>query len=383
VYWVLVKAGVFRKKVRSLLTTFSVIVAFFLYGLLHSADPLFDGAVGEINAERMIMMPKHDMMFGRIPQSHINYLESIDSVTDVAWIDMLSMDINSMMENIPIFAISDDYFEVMDRFKASANEKEAFFSNRTGALVGKAAADIKGWKPGDLISIPTFSAKNDGSNVWEFYVEGIYTTSPAADELGIMVRHEYVEEARANNKGTVSMIIFNLDDPTKADQISNIIDNNFKNSAYATFTGNEITLSQKMLSDIGNIKLIITSIISAVFFTLLLVTANTMSQSVRERTSDIAILKSLGYKDMQIFISILLESNFIILIGAAFGLGFTVMTVPLIDQASGGLTGGLIVFDIFQVLRGILIGVLMASLAGILPAYQAYKLKVVDALAKG
>jgi putative ABC transport system permease protein len=179
------------------------------------------------------------------------------------------------------------------------------------------------------------------------------------------------------------MIIFNLDDPTKADQISNIIDNNFKNSAYATFTGNEITLSQKMLSDIGNIKLIITSIISAVFFTLLLVTANTMSQSVRERTSDIAILKSLGYKDIQIFISILLESNFIILIGAAFGLGFTVMTVPLIDQASGGLTGGLIVFDIFQVLRGILIGVLMASLAGILPAYQAYKLKVVDALAKG
>ena len=382
-YWILVKAGVFRKKVRSLLTTFSVIVAFFLYGLLHSADPLFNGAVGEINAERMIMMPKHDMMFGRIPQSHINYLESIDSVTDIAWIDMLSMDINSMMENIPIFAISDDYFEIMDRFKASADEKEAFFSNRAGALVGKAAADIKGWKTGDLISIPTFSAKNDGTNVWEFYVEGIYTTSPAADELGIMVRHEYVEEARANNKGTVSMIIFNLDDPTKADQISNIIDNNFKNSAYATFTGNEITLSQKMLSDIGNIKLIITSIISAVFFTLLLVTANTMSQSVRERTSDIAILKSLGYKDIQIFISILLESNFIILIGAAFGLGFTVMTVPLIDQASGGLTGGLIVFDIFQVLRGILIGVLMASLAGILPAYQAYKLKVVDALAKG
>ena len=96
-YWILVKAGVFRKKVRSLLTTFSVIVAFFLYGLLHSADPLFNGAVGEINAERMIMMPKHDMMFGRIPQSHINYLESIDSVTDIAWIDMLSMDINSMI----------------------------------------------------------------------------------------------------------------------------------------------------------------------------------------------------------------------------------------------------------------------------------------------
>ena len=105
-YWILVKAGVFRKKVRSLLTTFSVIVAFFLYGLLHSADPLFNGAVGEINAERMIMMPKHDMMFGRIPQSHINYLESIDSVTDIAWIDMLSMDINSMMENISSWAIS-------------------------------------------------------------------------------------------------------------------------------------------------------------------------------------------------------------------------------------------------------------------------------------
>ena len=198
----------------------------------------------------------------------------------------------------------------------------------------------------------------------------------------------YAKAQKGANKtipigGQVFISVKDSDKKYLNDLVPLVIDNNFKNSAYATFTGNEITLSQKMLSDIGNIKLIITSIISAVFFTLLLVTANTMSQSVRERTSDIAILKSLGYKDMQIFISILLESNFIILIGAAFGLGFTVMTVPLIDQASGGLTGGLIVFDIFQVLRGILIGVLMASLAGILPAYQAYKLKVVDALAKG
>jgi putative ABC transport system permease protein len=271
----------------------------------------------------------------------------------------------------------------MDRFEALPEEKEAFFSNRRGALAGKAAADIKGWKVGDLVSIPTFSEKNDGSNVWEFVIEGIYTTNPAADELGIMVRNEYVEEARIANKGTVSMIMFNLDDPSKADEVSNIIDNNYKNSAYATFTGNEITLSQKMLSDIGDIKLIITAIISAVFFTLLLVTANTMSQSVRERTSDLAILKSLGYKDGQIFISILLESNFIILIGASLGLMLTLITMPFIDQASGGLTGGIIVFDFYQVIRGILIGVLMASLAGILPAYQAYKLKVVDALAKG
>ena len=361
----------------------SVVIAFFLYGLLHSADPLFSGAVGEINAERMIVMPKHDMMFGRLPQSHINYLESLDGIANIAWLDMLSMDINSMTENIPIFAISKDYFKVMDRFEASPEGKAAFFSNRRGALAGKTAADIKGWKIGDLVSIPTFQQKNDGSNVWEFKIEGIYTTNPTADELGIMVRSEYVEEARVANKGTVSMILFNLDDPSQADEVSNIIDNNYKNSAYATFTGNEITLSQKMLSDIGNIKLIITAIISAVFFTLLLVTANTMSQSVRERTSDLAILKSLGYKDRQIFISILLESNCIILIGASFGLILTLITIPFIDQASGGLTGGIIVFDSYQVIRGILIGVLMASLAGILPAYQAYKLKVVDALAKG
>ena len=108
----------------------SVVIAFFLYGLLHSADPLFSGAAGEINAERMIIMPKHDMMFGRLPQSRINYLESLDDVTNIAWIDMLSMDINSMTENIPIFAISKDYFKVMDRFKSSPEAKAAFFANR-------------------------------------------------------------------------------------------------------------------------------------------------------------------------------------------------------------------------------------------------------------
>ena len=361
----------------------SVIVAFFLYGLLHSSDPLFDGSVGEINAERMLTMPKHDMMFGRLPLSHINYLDSIESVTKITWLDMISMDINSMTENIPIFAVGGDYFGVMDRFKVPHEQEEAFYSTRTGALVGKTAADIKGWKVGDHISVPTYAAKSDGSTEWEFDIVGIYTTNPAADELGIMVRYEYVEEARISNKGTVSMIGFNLDDPSKADKISNLIDENFKNSAYATFTGNEIALSQKMLSDIGNIQFIITAIISAVFFTLLLVTANTMSQSVRERTSDIAILKSLGYKDFQIFTSILLESNFIILIGAFLGLLFTIMTVPLIDVASGGITGGIFKFETYQFIRGILIGILMASLAGIWPAYQAYRLKVVDALAKG
>ena len=96
----------------------SVVIAFFLYGLLHSADPLFSGAVGEINAERMIVMPKHDMMFGRLPQSHINYLESLDGIANIAWLDMLSMDKNSMTENIPIFDISKDNFKVMDRFEA-------------------------------------------------------------------------------------------------------------------------------------------------------------------------------------------------------------------------------------------------------------------------
>jgi len=145
----------------------------------------------------------------------------------------------------------------------------------------------------------------------------------------------------------------------------------------------ESGMAVKMLEDIGDFQLIVSSILAAVFFTILLIAANTMNQSVRERIPDLAILKSMGYKNIHLFIMVIIECNVLLVVGAALGLFTAVSLLPLIDAASGGVTQGMFSVDTFQILSGLGLGILLASLAGFIPAYKAYSLKVVDALAKG
>ena len=142
-------------------------------------------------------------------------------------------------------------------------------------------------------------------------------------------------------------------------------------------------MAVKMLEDVGDFQLIVSSIMAAVFFTILLIAANTMNQSVRERIPDLAILKSMGYKDAHLFIMVLIECNILVLIGAFIGIFSALLILPLIDAASGGFTEGILGIDTSQILSGLGLGILLASLAGFIPAYKAYSLKVVDALAKG
>jgi len=382
-YWVLVKAGLIRKKVRTFFTFMTVFIAFLLYGLLHSMDDLFEGTHQALSANIIIVTPKYNMMYGKMPISHINFINSVEGIKGSAWMDYLAMDMESMVENPVVTALGGDFFNIYTRFKTSEESLEAFQKDREAALVGKLIAEKKGWKIGDRIPIKSSTTlKEDGSELWEFNIVGLYETSPQADELGVMVRYDYLDEARRYFKGTASMFIADVN-PEDIPRVTNIIDKNYENSADATRTTTESGMAVKMLEDIGDFQLIVSSILAAVFFTILLIAANTMNQSVRERIPDLAILKSMGYKNIHLFIMVIIECNVLLVVGAALGLFTAVSLLPLIDAASGGVTQGMFSVDTFQILSGLGLGILLASLAGFIPAYKAYSLKVVDALAKG
>ena len=318
-----------------------------------------------------------------MPISHINFINSVEGIKDLAWMDYLAMDMESMVENPVVTALGGDFFNIYTRFKTSEESLEAFQKDREAALVGKLIAEKKGWKIGDRIPIKSSTTlKEDGSELWEFNIVGLYETSPQADELGVMVRYDYLDEARRYFKGTASMFIADVN-PEDIPRVTNIIDKNYENSADATRTTTESGMAVKMLEDIGDFQLIVSSILAAVFFTILLIAANTMNQSVRERIPDLAILKSMGYKNIHLFIMVIIECNVLLVVGAALGLFTAVSLLPLIDAASGGVTQGMFSVDTFQILSGLGLGILLASLAGFIPAYKAYSLKVVDALAKG
>ena len=377
-YWTLIKAGVLRKKVRSVLTVLSVSIAFLLFGLLQAASPIFTGQMDGLRADLVMTMSRYSMV-GKIPYSHVEFIKEIEEVESVLYMDYItSVSQDSMLDGITV-AMGGD-IEIYERFKISNEDRKAFKTLKIGALVGEAFAIEKDISIGDRVFVKSLSMNADGTYDWEFEVVGLYNSSPKADEMGIVVNYDYFEDSRISNKGTVAAIVSKVSNPEFADVISQKIDDEFTNSSWATRSGPESQLAASMMAELGDIELIINAILSAVFFTILLVTGNTISQSVRERTTDLAVLKTLGYQDNQIFIMVLLEALFLILLGVFTGLGMSLLSIPAINAASGGLMEGLFFLTTEKLLLACFIGVLVSFVSSIMPAYKALNLKVVDAL---
>ena len=382
-YWVLIKASLFRKKIRTFLTIASISIAFLLFGLLNSMSAIFTGSMQGMSADIIMVMPKYNM-FGTQPYTNVEYVKSLEGVEKVTHMTMLESDpLGSMFDGM-IFAADENLYDVYPRFQATEEHKEAMLQRPDGVLVGKLLADQKGFKIGDKVRTKATFKHEDGTFNWEFEVVGFYTVKNlTGDELGIMANYKYIDDSRMTMKGTTGYIIAEVLSPELADGISNKIDKNFENSDRATRSGPENQLAMEMVGDFGDIELIMNLILSAVFFTILLVTGNTMSQAVRERTADLAVLKSIGYGDFQLFVSVMLEAFIIIFSGLIVGMGIALLMIPLIIAASQDMLQDAIYLTSSALITAILIGILVSLVSSFMPARQALKLKVVDALAKG
>ena len=382
-YWTLIKIGLIRKRLRTFLTIMSMFIAFVLYGSLNTLSGLFTGAVQGLSADNIIVMPRYDM-FGKLPYSYVNYIENLDGVEDVMYMDYLISDsIESMMDGV-VFASSPNFFEVYDRFESSQESKDAWKNNPNAAIVGKLMAEQKGLRIGDILNTESNSMNSDGTNNWSFEIVGFYTAKQIkGDEMGAVINWDSFDETRVNQKGTVGMIMVKASSAEMGDSISNQIDQRFMNSSYATRSGPESMIAVEMAGEFADVELIVNSILLSVFFTILLVSSNTLAQSIRERTSDIGVLKCLGYKDLTIFTSVIFEAITISFIAVFTGLIATSMLVPAIELMSDGLLEDTISVTPSIIIGGFLIGLIIAFMSAAIPAYQALHLKVVDALRKG
>ena len=382
-YWVLIKASLFRKKIRTFLTIASISIAFLLFGLLNSMSAIFTGSMQGMAADIIMVMPKYNM-FGTQPYTNVEYVKSLEGVEKVTHMTMLESDpLGSMFDGM-IFAADENLYDVYPRFQATEEHKEAMLQRPDGVLVGKLLADQKGFKIGDKVRTKATFKHEDGTFNWEFEVVGFYSVAQlTGDEMGIISNYKYIDDSRMTMKGTTGYIIAKVLSPELADSISNKIDKNFENSDRATRSGPENQLAMEMVGDFGDIELIMNLILSAVFFTILLVTGNTMSQAVRERTADLAVLKSIGYGDFQLFVSVMLEAFIIIFSGLTVGMGIALLMIPLIIAASQDMLQDAIYLTSSAFITAFLIGILVSLVSSFMPARQALKLKVVDALAKG
>lgn len=369
-----------RKKLRTGLTLLSILVAFVLFGLLSSIKQALAGGISLEGANRLIVRQKVSII-NLLPVSYKARMERIHGVAlavHQTWFGGIYQDAKNFFMQNPV--VPEEFLEMHSEFLLPAEQKKAWLATRTGAIVGRKTADRFHWKIGDKIPIQSsIWAQAGGSRAWEFDIVGIYSgRDKNTDTTPLFFRYDYFDEARIGAKGQVGWYTIRVKDPSEAAAIARQVDQEFENSPYETKTEPEGAFVQGWAKQVGNIALITASILGAVFFTILLVTGNTMSQAVRERTGELGVLKAIGFSNGQVLGLVLAESCLVALLGGVLGLG-----VAWLIASGGDPTGGMLP-QFFFPRRDLLVGaglsLALGFVTGIFPALSAMRLRVADAL---
>ncbi len=378
----LVWSNLKRKKLRTLLTLLSVCVAFMLFGLLMSIKQALTGGVTIEGQNRLIVRHKVSII-QLLPVSYKDRMERIPGVslaTHQTWFGgNFKQEPKAFFMQNPVEP--EAFLDMHPEILLPAEQKQAWLRTRTGAIVGRKTADRFHWKIGDKVPIFTpIWRQADGNQTWEFDIVGIYDGKEQnTDTLSMFFRYDYFDEARAGAKGQVGWYTIRVKDPAQAAAIAKAVDQEFENSDYETKTEPEAAFAQSWVKQVGNIALICASILGAVFFTILLVTGNTMSQSVRERTGELGVLKALGFTNGQVLALVLAESCLLSVIGGALGLGLVSLIVPGMGKALSNFLP-MFYFPPWDLLLGAGICVALGIATGIFPALAAMRLRVADSL---
>lgn len=383
-YLGLVWRNAWRKKIRTSLTILSVLVAFLLFSLLNAIGYAFRAGEDMAAAERLVVIHKISLI-NPLPISYQNRIAStpgVQSVAHASWFGGYYQDPQNQFPQFPTDPRS--YFDMYPELVLPGEQLESWVNNRTGAVVGTALAEQFGWKVGDRVPIQaTIWTKADGGRTWEFDIEGIFSsTDPRGATAFMLFQYDYFEEARAFGKGTVGWYILRLEPGANPVEVADAIDAQFANSSSETQTSTEAAFAASFAKQFGNIALIVTLILGAVFFTLLLVAGNTMSQSVRERIPELAVMKTLGFRDGSVLALVLSESVMIIAIGGLLGLGIGWLVIEGMAREMGAMLPG-IYLSPEAIATGALLILGAGIVAGIFPALKAMRLSIVEALARG
>jgi putative ABC transport system permease protein len=379
-YIYLIFSSLKRKKLRTVLTVLSIMVAFILFGYLAAIRQAFDAGVEVAGVDRLIVRHKVSLI-QPLPASYESRMENIngiDAAMHSSWFGGIYQEPKNFFAQIPV--VPEELFDMYPEYIVTDEVKEKWLSTRTGAIAGQALADRFGWKVGDRIPInATIYGKKDGGRTWDFDLVGLYVgEEKGTDESQFFFRYDYFDETRQFGQGQVGWYTIRISNPERAAEIAETIDAEFANSPAETKSEPEGAFVQGFANQIGNIGFIIMSIMAAVFFTILLVAGNTMAYTVRERTSELAVLKAIGFTDRGVLALVLGESLALTMVGGVLGLGIAWLLVSMGDPTNGS-------FPVFYMttralLTGLLLIVGMALVAGLLPALQAQRLRIADAL---
>jgi putative ABC transport system permease protein len=384
-YLHLIWAALFRRKTRTILTLVSIVAAFLLFGMLDAVRTSFNQAGQSANGAQRLQTGSKLSFIQTLPQSleaQIAQVPGVKMVTYANWFGGAYQDPHNQVFS---FAVEPNYIDLYPEIAVSPAERKSFDETRTGALVGEKLAERFHWKVGDTIPLQsTIFPNREGSKNWTFQITGILhskdkKTGGFYDQM-FLLHWKYFDETTPYNRGQVGWYVTHVADVNQADRVARAIDAISANSDHETRTQTEQAATASWMKQLADIGLIVGSIMGAVFFTLLLLSGNTMMQAVRERTSELAVLKTIGFSSHSVLAMVLAESVLLLLIGGVLGLGIAALLIPIVSAGSGGMLN-LPTVGASSWALGIVLMVLIGLLVGALPALRAMRLNIVDALA--
>jgi putative ABC transport system permease protein len=374
----LVWAGIWRKPGRAILTLLSVANAFLLFGILQGFASGLNHAVGETHADVLLTFSRVSKV-EPLPLSEIDQIRGVSGVRAATPVITLISSYRTPTQIVPAEGVDPKAILGVDPgLQIPQTMIDALARTRTGALVGHNMATRYGWKVGDRVPLHSLQVQNrDGSQTWPVDIVGIFkSTGGTLFANAMLVNFDYIDQGRASGGGTTNMFFVRVDDPNRAAQVATGIDRLFANSPNETKTATVRQIAQDSIKQLGDIGFVINAIVGAVFFALLFSVGALMMQSVRERTPELAVLKTLGFTDGGLMGLILSESLIFCVVSAAVGLGLAALLFPVARRTIGfDVQAGPLMF------AGFGLAIALALLSGLPPAIRAMRLEVVDALA--
>ncbi|MEG3191714.1 ABC transporter permease [Lysobacter sp. D1-1-M9] len=381
-YLHLIWAALFRSKTRTLLTLLSVVTAFLLFGMLDSVRLAFSAGTNVAGYDRLVVASRLSItqMLPISLEARIAATPGVQKVVHMAWFGGVYREQSNFF---PSMSTGPGFFELYPEYDIDPAQLQAFAATRDGAVVGAALAERYGWKLGDVVPLQATIFPTQGSNDWAFKLVGIFKVRDQkrrGEENQFLFRWDYFDQANDFVKNRVGWYMVKLEDPSRATEVARAIDAISENSDHETKTQTEQAFNQAMVKQFADIGLIVTAIMAAVFFTLLLLTGNTMAQAVRERIPELAVLKTIGFSNGSVLWLVLGESVLLVVLGGVIGLLIASFLIAGVAAASGGM----IQLDTVPAatwLMGIGLMLAIGLAVGLLPALRAMRLNIVDALA--
>lgn len=380
----LIRKNLFRKRLRAGLMIVSIFFAFAIFGVLGAFLRAFYAGQDLAQADRLVVVNKINFT-QPLPLSYFNRIRNVEGVRQVSHANWFGGYFQDPKNFTVTFAVEPaTYVDIIqDLITLTPEEKKAFIGTRTGAVVGESLARKWGWKVGDRVPMGSniFTQKN-GSHTWDMDIVGIAKpVNPRVDTNFMMFQYAYFDETRSFGKDTIGWILLTTTSPAINDRVMKAIDAMFANSPYETSTDTEKAFNKAFIAQLGNIALIVGLVVGAAFVTILMVVGNTMAMSVRERTREIGVLKTLGFPSGRILKLVLGESVMLALLGGVPGMVVAfVATLVMRDSIANFVPGLSVTLDIY--IAALVLMLALGLVTGIIPAVNAMRLRIANALGR-